>query len=56
MQLIDDSASVFDVRFIPSVLDDVAGCLEKPQAALSLDDITNAVRAGIRRDWHDRSE
>lgn len=56
MYTIDDSASVVDVSFILTVLDDVAGYLKKSQATLSLDDMTNAVHAGIRRDWHDRSE
>lgn len=40
--------------FTPTVLDDVAGYLSRPQAALSVDDMMNAVRAGVRSEWHDR--
>lgn len=50
--LVLDSTNVFD----STTLESVSACLETSQAVLSLDDMTNAVRAGIRRDWHDRGE
>ncbi len=39
--------------FEESVLEDVAGCLKRPQKALSLDEIAEAVRNGVRREWRD---
>ena len=43
------------IPFDSASLDEVAGCLKRDQAPLSLDDMTEAVRKGLRREWRDRN-
>ena len=41
--------------FEESALEDAAGCLKRSQNALSLDEMMDAVRNGLRREWRDRN-